>query len=412
VHHIDPSTVSEPGPALPVFPMARECPFQPPTRYAELRTADPVARVTTPSGQLNWLVTPYDLVRGLLTDPRLSSDRANPGFPMPIPIPEEMKRELIRVSGALLGLDPPAHAQRRRMLTGEFTVRRLAALRPRVQAIVDEFLDQLLAQPRPVDLVQAFALPVPSLVICELMGVPYADRDLFQRRTVTILDRSCSPAARAEAAIELGAYFEDLITAKERDPGDDVLGRVIIKNRETGAFDHDALVGLAMLLQLAGHETTANMIALGVAGLLRQPEQQAALLGDARSVSGAVEEMLRFSTILDTVYRVAVDDLEVAGTTIRCGDGVILALSAANHDERVFAEPGTLDTARPARSHLSFAHGVHQCIGQNLARLELEVVFPALLRRIPGLRAAVPLDQLPFKHFSDAYGVFELPVTW
>jgi len=371
-----------------------------------------VAKVATPSGQENWLVTSHGLVRRLLVEPGLSSNRRNPDFPMPVALPPDMKRELDRVSEALLGLDPPRHTAARQMLITEFTVRRARSLRPRVQKIVDDAIDAMVAGPRPVDLVQALALPVPSLVICELLGVPYEDRELFQRRARTILDRASTLEQRGTAAVELREYFGQLIRTKEADPGDDVLGRLIVKNRETQVFDHEDLVGVAMLLQLAGHETTANVISLGVVGLLEHPEQLAALTADPGLAPRAVEELLRYFAVLDTVYRVAVRDIEVDGSRISRGDGVILALGSANRDGTVFADPDRLDVRRTERAHVSFAYGVHQCLGQNLARLELEVVLSTLFARLPGLRLAVPVGELPFKEHSDAYGIFEVPVIW
>ncbi|MFJ8861724.1 cytochrome P450 [Streptomyces sp. NPDC102451] len=211
---------------------------------------------------------------------------------------------------------------------------------------------------------------------------------------------------------ELRDYFGELVTAKEADPGDDVLGRLIVKNRGTKVFDHDALVGIAMLLQLAGHETTANVISLGVVGLLQNPDQLAALTADPGLAPQAVEELLRYFTVLDTVYRVAVEDIEVDGVGISRGDGVILALGSANRDETVFPGPDRLDIERSHHGHVTFAYGVHQCLGQNLARLELEVVLSTLFARLPDLRLAVPVEKLPFKEHSDAYGIFEVPVTW
>ncbi|KPI19086.1 cytochrome P450 [Actinobacteria bacterium OK074] len=404
-----------PAPELPLFPMARSCPFDPAEKYAKLRMRTPVTEVGTPSGQENWLVTSYRLVRRLLVEPGLSSDRTNPGFPMPVALPPDMKRELDRVSEALLGPDPPRHTAARKTLISEFTVRRARAMRSRVQRIADDAIDTMAADPRPVDLVEAPALPVPSLVLCEVLGVPYADRALFQRRARTILDRASTPARRGTAAAEPQDHFSELITAKEADPGDDVLGRLTVRNRETGVFDHDALVGVAMLLHLAGHETTANVVSLGVVGLFEHPQQPAALTADPGLAPQAVEELLHCFTVLDTVYRVALRDIEVDGTRIGRGDGVILALGSANRDNAVFANTDRPDLRRPDRAHVSFAYGVHQCLGQNLARLELEVVLSTLstlVTRLPGLRLAVPVGDLPFKEHSDAYGIFEVPVTW
>ncbi|MEO3798379.1 cytochrome P450, partial [Nonomuraea sp. B10E15] len=254
-------------------------------------------------------------------------------------------------------------------VVGEFTVKRLAALRPRIQDIVDHFVDGMLAtDQRPVDLVQALSLPVPSLVICELLGVPYTDHDFFQSRT-TMMVSLASQEDRLRAFAELRAYFDDLVTRKESEPGDDLLGRQIARQRQEGALDHTALVSQAFLLLTAGHETTANMISLGVLGLLTHPEQLALIKADPGRTPAAVEELLRYFTITDTVTaRVATEDVETGGVSIKAGEGVIVSALSANRDPAAFTNPAELDIERGARHHLAFGYGPHQCLGQNLAR--------------------------------------------
>jgi cytochrome P450 len=305
------------------------------------------------------------------------------------------------------------------MLITEFTVRRINTLRPYIQQVVDGLLDDLLAGPRPADLVAALCLPVPSMVLCELLGVPYADREFFQRRATVQVRRGVAPEERQKAGAELRAYLDRLLTEKEADPGDDLLGRLIVRNRAAAAadageppFDHNLLVGLAMLLMAAGHESTANMISLGVAGLLENPDQLAAITSDPAAIPMAMEELLRYFAIVDTMPRVAKADIELGGVTIQAGDGLLIGFASANRDETVFPNPDTLDVRRGARHHVAFGYGVHQCIGQNLARAEMEIVFRTLFARIPGLKLAVPLHELPFKDDSSVYGLDRLPVTW
>jgi cytochrome P450 len=406
-------TIDAPAPAdAPDFPMQRTCPFDPPAEYATLREELPVSRVRAPTGQIAWLVTRYDDVRALLVDPRVSADRRHPNMPLTEEVTPQTRQNIAEVGRSLIGLDNPEHGPRRRMLTAEFTVRRMQSLRPHIQETVDELVDELLAGPRPVDLVTALALSVPTRTLCELLGLPYSARDLIQRSANAQLRRSVSAQERQQTSAELRAYVDEVITQKEAEPTDDLLGRLVIKNRETQLYDHNQLVGLTMLLLVAGHETTASMIALGVTGLLQHPDQVAAIIADPTTVGSAVEELLRYFTVVDALPRIATADIEVGGVTIAAGDGLLLSFTAANWDDTAFANAATLDMNRSARKHLAFGYGIHQCIGQNLAREELQIVFRTLFTRIPSLRLAVDLDDLPFKRDSNIYGVDELPVTW
>ena len=295
-------------------------------------------------------------------------------------------------------------------MLGEFTVKRLEALRPRVQEIVDQHVDAMLAGPRPTDLVTALSLPVPSLVICELLGVPYADHDFFQTRSSTLLRLDNSAEEKAAASDELRTYLSDLISSKAAEPGDDLISRQLARD---SAPDHESLVGLATLLLIAGHETTANMISLGTVAMLAHPDQLAALRADPRRTPHAVEEMLRVFTIAEfATSRVAVADVELGGVLIRAGEGVLTVGLAANHDPDVFPEPDRVDITRGARNHIAFGYGAHQCLGQNLARIELQVVFDTLFARVPTLRLAVAEDEVPYKEDASIFGVHRLPVTW
>jgi hypothetical protein len=311
-------------------------------------------------------------------------------------------------------MDDPEHARLRRMVTAPFTIKRVAAMRPAVQKIVDDLIDEMLAGPKPVDLVEAFALPVPSLVICRLLGVPYSDHDLFQDNSKILINRDAAPEDRAAAAGRLFEYLDRLIGEKLDNPGDDLLSS-LTERIGNGELSRQEAAQMGVLMLIAGHETTVNMIALGTLALLEHPDQLAVLreTDDPKLVASAVEELLRYLNITHNGRRrVALEDIEIAGQVIRAGEGVILANDIANRDPDVFPDPDRLDIQRDARRHVAFGFGVHQCLGQPLARMELEVVYSTLYRRIPTLRSATELDRLPFKHDGSVYGVYELPVTW
>lgn len=389
--------------------VTRTCPFAPPPAHRQLREESPLAKVRLPSGVTAWAVTRHQDIRTVLSDPRFSPNRHDPRFPhlseQPPP-PSDLKP-------SMLDMDPAEHVPTRRAVIGEFSVRRTNALGPRIQQIVDQHIDAMLAGPRPVDLVQAFALPVPSLVICEMLGVPYEDHDFFQTRTTGLISRSTPPAELMRCLTDLMGYLDRLVAMKEQSPTDDLLGRQIVRHREAGGYDREALVSMAFLLLIAGHETTANMISLGTLMLLKHPEQLAALKQDPTKTLPAVEELLRYFTIAEAALgRFATEDVELAGTLIRAGEGVVLLANTANRDPEVFKNADEFDPARGGRNHLTFGFGSHQCIGQNLARLELQIALDTLFRRIPDLRLAVPEQDLSFKADAIVYGMHELPVTW
>lgn len=397
--------------AVAEYPMARAqgCPFDPPPRLKELQEQTRLTRVRLWDGSTPWLVTRYADQRALMADPRMSSDVTRPGYPSPA----------ARVEGggssvSFILMDDPEHARLRRMVTAPFTVRRVRAMRPRIQAIVDQLIDDLLAGPKPVDLVEAFALPVPSLVICELLGVPYSDHDFFQNHSKVIIRRTSTQEERMAALGELAGYLHRLLGDKLAEPTDDLLSGLAERVR-SGELAHEDAARMGVLLLIAGHETTANMIALGTAALLEHPDQLALLrdADDPAVIDSAVEELLRYLHITHNGRRrVALDDIEFAGQVIRAGDGVVFPNDIANRDPEAFPDPDRLDLRRDARHHVAFGFGVHQCLGQPLARLELSVVYGTLYRRIPTLRLATELDSVPFKHDGSVYGVYELPVTW
>jgi cytochrome P450 len=394
------------------FPLARHSPLAPAEEYRRLRAEQPISRILLPTGQLAWLVTRHADVRALLADNRLSSDRSNPDFPLRAPVPQQLRKGFGDMTKALIGLDLPEHSAPRRMVVNEFTVRRINELRPRIQEIVDERIDAMLAAGPEADLVTDLAMLVPANVISELLGVPMDRRDFFLERTQLLQRPTSTPQQQLDAADDLRRFMDDLVTAKEREPSDDLLGRLITRNRETGVFTHDLLVCMAQLLLIAGHETTSNMIALGAIGLLQRPDAVAELRAEPDLVGRAVEEILRYYPIFDVMVRLATEDIEIDGVTIRARDGVLLALGSGNRDEAGFPDADTFDVRRGDRHHVTFGYGIHQCLGQNLARMELEIVFGTLLRRIPTLRLATDVDDLPYKITATIVGVYHLPVTW
>ena len=404
---------------LPAFPMQRAagCPFDPPPGYRKLQAEAPISRVRLWDDSTAWLITRYEDQRNLLTDRRVSVDIMHPGYPHVAPgevssANTTASRQQPRV---FVSLDDPEHARIRRMVTAPFAIKQVEALRPSVQRIVDGLIDDMLAGPRPVDLVAALALPVPSLVICELLGVPYADHDFFQRNSKIIVSRESSPEAVRDARGNLVDYLDELITEKLANPAGDLLSKLAAEQVATGELTRRDLAVLGMFLLAAGHETTANMIALGTLALLEHPDQLADLrqASDPKLVAGAVEELLRYLNILHMGRRrVALADIEIGDQLIKAGDGMIMALDVGNRQDDVFPAPDRLDIRREARGHLAFGFGVHHCLGRPLATVELQVVYNTLYRRIPQLRLAVDLADVPFKHDGLVYGVYELPVTW
>jgi cytochrome P450 len=384
--------------------------FDPAPELAELRAGKGIERIRTAFGMEAWVVTRFADVREVLSDPvrfsnaRLQEAGRPPGFP-PVS-PEERARQL---AGNLLAADPPEHTRLRRMLTPEFTVRRMRRLEPRIREIVDQHLDAMERHGPPADLVGEFALPVPSLVICELLGVPYADRAEFQARSNRQLDLSRAVEDRMRAARESRAYMAKLVAGAQADPGEDMLGMLV---REHGDdLTTDELVGIASLLLLAGHETTANMLGLGTLALLRHPDQLAMVRDEPERVDAAVEELLRWLSIVHTgTGKMATVDTEIAGQRIAAGELVMCALPTANRDPELRTHPDALDVTRGGAGHVAFGHGIHHCLGAPLARMEMKIGFPALLRRFPGL-AEVP-GTAEFRSFSIIYGLTSLEVTW
>jgi cytochrome P450 monooxygenase len=387
-------------PGVVEFPFRRPGQQFPPPEYADFRRQGGLVKARLVDGDVVWLVTRQADVRAVLTSPSISSNPDRKGFPnvgatLGVPRSDQLP-------GWFVAFDPPEHSRIRKVLIPEFSSRRIRALRPTIQHTVDGCIDAMLARGDAADLVAEFALPVPSLIISALLGVPPDDRGFFESRTRTLVAiRSSTDQQRDIAVRELLRYVNRLIALKERWPGDDLISRVLA----TGALSSQELSGTLLLLLIAGHETTANNIALGVMTLLMHPEW----IGDDR----VVEEMLRLHSVADLVaLRVAAQDVEIAGQLIRAGEGIVPLVAAANHDESVFECPHKFNPARPARQHVAFGYGAHQCLGQNLVSVELEIAYRTLFERIPKLQLAAPVEQLPFKYDGVIFGLHELPVSW
>lgn len=398
-------TAASDAPALPTTRPAG-CPFDPPEVYANLRETAPMSQVRCPAGMDAWLVTRYEDVRAVLADRTMSSRGASSVHVNPnADLEEEVS------PGSIIQLDGAEHSRLRKMVIAEFTVRRVEAMRSYVQGLVESHLDAMLAKPGEADLVQDFALPIPSLVICELLGVPYADRDRFQEHSTTLVSVDVTREQGQLAFDELSAYLADLFTGKQRNPQDDLFSRLISRGEASGdPLSMEELVILGLSLLVAGHETTANMIALSTLALLDHPERDVVLASPER----AVEELLRYLSVVQFgVLRYATEDVQVGSRAVKAGEWLVAALNSANRDEGLFPGGDKLDFRRDApRTHVAFGFGAHQCVGQQLARVELQEALTLLFQRIPGLRLAVPQEELAYKHNTLVYGIRSMPVAW
>ncbi|MCK2218604.1 cytochrome P450 [Actinomadura sp. ATCC 31491] len=387
----------------------RRSAFDPDPELSAMREEEGVRRVPTMFGLDAWVVSRYADVREVLGDPARFSNGQGMAF-RAAGRPQYSEEQLRTMrAGNLLAFDPPEHTRLRRMLTPEFTMRRMRRLEPRIHEIVQDHLDAMERGGPPADLVSAFALPIPSLVICELLGVPYADRGDFQRRTGTLLNLSKPVEERMAASLEQRSYMAGLVARAQADPGDDMLGMLVREHGDDLSIDE--LVGIAGLLLLAGHETTSNMLGLGTLALLRHPDQLDLLRKEPERIGATVEELLRWLSIVHAgTGKVTTTEVELSGTRIPAGELVICALPAANRDPAFIADPDRLDIARGDLGHVAFGHGVHHCLGAPLARMEMRIAFPALFERFPGLRETGATPE--FRSFNVVYGLTRLEVAW
>ncbi|MEV7520360.1 cytochrome P450 [Streptomyces sp. NPDC091371] len=376
------------------------CPFDPPAELTEARSHGPISHYTHPGGKPGWMITGYDLVRSVLADPRFSSRRDLLNvvdFELP-PAPP----------GEFLLMDDPEHSRYRKPLVGKFTARRMRLLTERIEQITTECLDAMEKAGPTADLVTAFAKPIPTIIICELLGVPYEDRASFQEQIDKFMNGETGDEELMAAYTATQEYLAQLVVAKRANPTDDVLSELTDSD-----LTDEELKGISLILLAAGFDTTANMLSLGAFALLENPEQLAALRADPALIDQAVEELLRYLSVAKSFMRTALEDVEVGGQTIKAGTTVVLSYNTANRDPERYADPHLLNLNRQDGGHLAFGHGIHLCLGAQLARVEMRVAFTALLQRFPTLRLAVPAEDVAVRpETADIYGVKSLPVTW
>jgi cytochrome P450 len=389
------------------LPTNRGTLFDPPEELLRMRENHPVSPLAFVDGHIGWIVTSYAAARAVLDDPRFSARQELRHSPIPHPLAGE--KPVAAPPGSFIYFDPPEHTRYRKPLMGQFTVRRMRQLESRIQQFTDERLDAMEEIGPPLDLVEEFALPIPSMVICDLLGVAYADRERFQVDSKTITGLTADKEQIFKAIANISAFLFQLVQAKRANPGDDLLSGLV---RETDLNDEE-ITNIAHLLLVAGYETTANMLSLGTYALLRHPDQLAALVDDPSLVDGAVEELLRYLTITQFgTLRTALTDVEVFGQLIREGQTVVVSLPAADRDPDQFPGPNTLDIRREPTGHLALGHGVHLCLGAELARIEMRVGYHSLFARFPTLRLAATPEEIPMRDDMAIYGVHRLPVAW
>ncbi|WP_255955712.1 cytochrome P450 [Streptomyces odontomachi] len=393
----------------PAFPMARTCPHLLPDGYAELRDGPVLRKVALFDGPA-WIVTRHAEARALLGDNRLSAEKQHKGFPAYTP-PERMPRPF----KTLAEMDPPEHTVHRRMLIPAFAVRRIQEMRPFIQETVNGLIDAMEKGGPSADLVKDFAVHVPSMVICDVLDIPYEDREIFQRLSYRITqERTTLDDQQLKQALgEIFGYLGKVVEQQIKEPGPGLMGVLATERVAKGELEPRDMITLALVLLVAAQETTASTIANGTVCLLENPEQLAKLQADPDLWNNAIEEILRITSVSDlNTRRVAAADIEIAGEVIRAGEGVIIPNGLVNRDATVFDDPDVLDVTRSAKHHLAFGHGVHNCIGQSLARVELEIAFKTLFTRLPSLRLTADVADLPMSDSAGVQALTSLPIAW
>ncbi|KNB49934.1 cytochrome P450 [Streptomyces caatingaensis] len=385
------------------FPFAARHPLLPPDEFARLRRERPVVRARLANGHAVWLVTRHADVRKVLADPRLSREAiTRPDAPRLLPVAAGSK--------SIFVMDPPAHTRLRRLVGMAFTGRRMERLRPAVVRLADELVARMAGQGPPADLVAHLAQPLPLTVICDMLGVPRPDQELFSAWTDAMLSVGPHPSPEVDgAAARLRGYLTGLIEEKRRAPADDLLTVLIGARDEDGALSDEELLAFAETLLMAGYHATTSEIVHGVLALVERPDDLRRLAADRDGLPAAVEELLRFSQAGGGVgpIRIALEDVEVGGVTVRAGEAVLPCINSANRDEGVFPDADALDLAREPNPHVAFGHGIHRCLGAGLGRIELTAALDRLLDRLGVFRLAVPPEDLVWRR----EGVFTRPDT-
>ena len=404
------------------YPLSRECPYRPAADTVRLRGNGPITTVRLYDGRHAWLVTGPVEARSLLADTRVSNRADFPNYPViderhlhmqatregtPATDPDAAEQQT-GFAGVLFGVDPPQHTRQRQLLIPAFTNRRIAKHRQEIQRIVDERLDAMLQQGPPADLITAFARPVPTMVVCAFLGVPYEDRAYFEPASRDLFD----PERADHALKELTGYLDQLISKKETEPGNGLIDDLVANHLLKGDLPRGELIAFAFAILVAGTVTSTSTLSLGTLALLDNPGQYAALSADPDLVPGAVEELLRHLSVVEQLSRVATEDIEIGGTLIKAGDGILISFAAANLDPSVTSHPDRLDVTSPPSGHLAFSYGIHHCLGHNLARMEFDIAFRALVTRIPTLRPAIAVEELDAYDDATVPRLLSFPVTW
>ncbi|MEV0612236.1 cytochrome P450 [Nonomuraea sp. NPDC050404] len=385
------------------MPVERTTPFDPPAELAGLREKRPIAPMAYPDGHQGWLVTSHALVREVLADRRFSA-RSELRH---LPTNDGGRSGQAAPPGMFISMDPPGHTRYRHLLTGEFTVRRMRQLTERIEDVTRAYLDTMERQGPPADLVESFTAPIPAVVICELLGVPEEDRERFMAQGTTLMRADVPYEEKIAAYTAMQGHMKELVLAKRAGPTDDMLSGLTRSD-----LDDEELANIGFMLLGAGLDTTANMLALGTFALLRYPDQLALLRSGPQEVDRGVEELLRYLSVVPFLVRTALEDVELGGELVRTGETVTISIAAANRDPGRFPDADHLDLRRHSGGHVAFGHGVHQCLGQQLARVEMAAGYPALFDRFPSLRLAVEPGEVPLRTDMLIYGVHRLPVTW
>jgi cytochrome P450 len=390
------------------FPYQRECPYDPPRQLLRWHAESPVSRITLWNGQPTWIATGLEEARTVLRDHRVfSSNPKAPGFPS-LSAADQASKE----SALLPMTDPPVHDLLRHAVQREFTVRRVAEKQVETEEIVRVLLDRMAAEEPPVNLITSFAAPVPAQFTCRLLGVPMADAQFFTDCLSDRFDSSSSESSVYAADARLADYFVDVVRQRRRDPWDDLSGRLVADQVETGQLTERQAASLLHVLLIGGFDTTRNMIAMGTILLLDHPDELARLQADPTRWPAAIEEMLRYLSVAQYERRAVTEDVVLGGQRLRAGEGVLTVLHAANRDPRSFEHPDQLDVDRTDNNHIVFGSGIHQCLGQPLARMMLQVTYPRLFARFPTLRLVTPKEQLVYNEGRTIWGPKELPVGW